>query len=1530
MMPGVDYSAIQKSIADSTRLEDIYSDAQQLKAMTSHVPVVTKQDPEALQKAWRTMSMEKPVKGPKSVFFDPLSLQYAMGYKDRRYSLTYDTLKRIVNQLSIVAAIVNTRIAQIAAFAMPYRTTKSLGFMVKHKSPEHMTTQSERRFIQMLEAFVSSCGEPGRRNPYSRFDRDDFEAFLKKIVRDTMTYDQIGIEIVPRNNTIPFEFLAVDGSTLRLASADRFPGSGSEYSYHARNVVGGFTPYRFQGLYTGSYGLNNPRQTDPESIQYVQVVNGQIENVYTRDELAFGVRNPRTDIYIQGYGFGEIEQLITIITSLLYAEEYNKRYFCCNAGTQVTTDGGQELIEELVGKKFRIWSGHDWKPATAYATGKKPLVRTKLWNGLELETSPKHLFRVIPRESETGEDIWVEQRALKKGDVVLTGYYRSDPLLDLDSLKVGVVYKTDRCTGHDWTATPSVVKDPEFWEMIGFALGDGYWPVLGSRDAQWMKIFPHYQKDKDLFGKFLGVCNRYKINAVEDLDNKHIQRSDGENGYPVIRISHKCFMEWLTDIGFRSSSEGKRIPAVLFKLPAWIREAVLRGLFSADGHRRKHLTGYCTPSVFSADIRFRQDILRCLWSVKVAANEIGVGWSRSGTIDVQDIPAFVERIGYLQDYKNEDTSRSDQSVSRWDRVHDGLVTHLAQKIRQTPKWLDLSATDRDLVCKASRCVSSISRPRLISILGQVDLSVPESLHYCQVEVDDIDIDPIGETQMFDVEVFDDLHLFLANNMAVHNTQGSHPKGVLNFKGDNWTPDQLEAFKRQWIAQVAGTENCISGNTSLWIAQGQTTPELFLGDSQEKPAVIWTGTSWESALVYKTKQLKRLCHTTLNNGLVLSTSPDHKFDVLGIDGPEKRRQEDLQIGDYVLVNKRTPVIDSVPSYCGKELTVEMMEVLGWMTGDGYLHSKGKQNYLQLFYHHDKEVQIQQRHLGFLRDFGLPAEPRTKELSSEEVEEICERYNFHSVSSIRVSVQLYSADFVRWLVELGFQPSREGKVIPGFVFVLPEGHKAAFLRGFASADGNLAKGRHPAITITNDDLREQAKLLLLSIGIRTNRSEGKSKLTIKGQTRGRIRAKSVLRIKDRDRFLEVIGFLQDHKQPVEMKSVHELGKTNRVDPGTAIRYARLVRQANYDNQVLSRQERGNLNSVICGSDTCSLNRLLWYMGKTGVEVPAWMNNYYFEPVVDKEDTGQLVQMYDVSIDHPDHVFVGSGMVISNSWKTPITQSEGIEWINLQMSNKEMEFGRWIEYLIKIVCGVFLIDPAEINFDLHGGVQQTPLFESSQEWKLKASRDRGLKPLLRFIAKLINTHIIDKIDDHFVFEFVGLDELSEQEKHEMLKEQTASYMTLNEGRRSLDLPDLPYGDVPMNQAYLQVLQLKMQENQQAEQKEQQEQQMAAQQQQAAAQQPGQPPSGQEGAPPQGPVGAPPQGPVGASPQGVPGVNPGGPEAAAGVGAVPEPTGEPTPEEAAAVNPPPQYAANFGKSMKGSREIVITLDHWKDMKRG
>jgi hypothetical protein len=45
-------------------------------------------------------------------------------------------------------------------------------------------------------------------------------------------------------------------------------------------------------------------------------------------------------------------------------------------------------------------------------------------------------------------------------------------------------------------------------------------------------------------------------------------------------------------------------------------------------------------------------------------------------------------------------------------------------------------------------------------------------------------------------------------------------------------------------------------------------------------------------------------------------------------------------------------------------------------------------------------------------------------------------------------------------------------------------------------------------------------------------------------------------------------------------------------------------------------------------------------------------------------------------------------------------------------------------------------------------------------------------------------------------------------MLLAQIGSYMTLNEARRSLDLPDLPYGDVPLNPIYVQIVQGKEQQ--------------------------------------------------------------------------------------------------------------------------
>lgn len=313
-------------MADHNSYEDWSDRVSDWKDMTRDIPRLVRED---IVKA--RMRPQEAARGMKSLMVDPLAVQYAMGYKDRNYSLTYDVLKRIPHQLSVIGSIISVRVNQVASFSVPYRASKSIGFIIKHKDPSHIVSKSEAKFIKELEKFIFNCGssEP---NPHNPKKRDDFETFLKKLVRDSLVYDQATFEVVPDRRGIPYEFMAVDASTIRIAASDSVYGPNETYQSRAPAYSGRLMQYMMSagddsadGAPYRSLQLYDRNQSDRPA--YVQVLNGEIHNVYTEDELAFGVRNPRTDVYIQGYGYSELEQLITIVTSHLYAEEYNRRFF---------------------------------------------------------------------------------------------------------------------------------------------------------------------------------------------------------------------------------------------------------------------------------------------------------------------------------------------------------------------------------------------------------------------------------------------------------------------------------------------------------------------------------------------------------------------------------------------------------------------------------------------------------------------------------------------------------------------------------------------------------------------------------------------------------------------------------------------------------------------------------------------------------------------------------------------------------------------------------------------------------------------------------------------------------------------------------------------------------------------------------------------------------------------------------------------------------------------------------------------------
>lgn len=329
--------------------DDWVKETAEWRRSVSHVPSLIRED---ISKGRHRP--KDPLRGFTSLTEDPLAVQYSMGYKDRKYSLTYDVLKQIVQNLSIISAIINTRVHQVASFAVPYRNSKSLGFVVKHKDPGKLTTKGEREMIKDLERFIYNAGAD-KPNPFNNHmvRRDDFETFLKKIVRDSLMYDQACAEVIPDKAGLPYEFMAVDASTIRIATAgDGVYGPND--TWHSRplvaderNLSARQNPFQTLKLYE-----KNP----DDRPAFVQVINGQIQNVYTREELIFGVRNPRTDIYIQGYGWGELEQLITIITSHLYAEEYNRRFFMQGSAPKgiLSLKGDAMTADQLEGFK-RQW-----------------------------------------------------------------------------------------------------------------------------------------------------------------------------------------------------------------------------------------------------------------------------------------------------------------------------------------------------------------------------------------------------------------------------------------------------------------------------------------------------------------------------------------------------------------------------------------------------------------------------------------------------------------------------------------------------------------------------------------------------------------------------------------------------------------------------------------------------------------------------------------------------------------------------------------------------------------------------------------------------------------------------------------------------------------------------------------------------------------------------------------------------------------------------------------------------------------------
>lgn len=225
---------------------------------------------------------------PKTLFWDPFAIVEQLGFKEKPSQISYGTLKAMIWRTPVIHAVIQTRINQMASFARVSRDRYDLGFRVKLRDTKKAPSKAAQKWIDQAHSMILRTGLTD--NPRGR---DNFEDFLKKTMWDSLVYDQMAFEVVPNRRGQPVEWYAVDASTIRIAD-------------------------------TASTFLN---EDDEKSTRHVQIYDGMIISEYNQEELCFGVRNPRTDIRLFGYGVSELEMLITTVTAMLFAFEYNQKAF---------------------------------------------------------------------------------------------------------------------------------------------------------------------------------------------------------------------------------------------------------------------------------------------------------------------------------------------------------------------------------------------------------------------------------------------------------------------------------------------------------------------------------------------------------------------------------------------------------------------------------------------------------------------------------------------------------------------------------------------------------------------------------------------------------------------------------------------------------------------------------------------------------------------------------------------------------------------------------------------------------------------------------------------------------------------------------------------------------------------------------------------------------------------------------------------------------------------------------------------------
>ena len=168
------------------------------------------------------------------------------------------------------------------------------------------------------------------------------------------------------------------------------------------------------------------------------------------------------------------------------------------------------------------------------------------------------------------------------------------------------------------------------------------------------------------------------------------------------------------------------------------------------------------------------------------------------------------------------------------------------------------------------------------------------------------------------------------------------------------------------------------------------------------------------------------------------------------------------------------------------------------------------------------------------------------------------------------------------------------------------------------------------------------------------------------------------------------------------------------------------------------------------------------------------------------------------------------LNGAHKIPILSGGDIQWVDMQKSNTDMEFSNWLDYLARLVCAIFKIDPKEVGYNLNS--EGSINYETSIQEKLIYSKEKGLIPLLKFIESKLNTFIVFPLSNYkYRFKFTGIDNSDNLIENLDLTKVEKGVMTFAEYRAKHGLPtQIEENDFLLNATWIQYKQMLNQQQQ------------------------------------------------------------------------------------------------------------------------